>query len=85
MKLNLDPLIKIISHRSLKTGGVEVLREKWHEAKVVPGEDNMDTSVDYQEIVPQNLLPDWTRSPLPVGAPSAVPRPILPATPANAV
>ncbi|KAF8917288.1 fungal-specific actin related protein [Mucidula mucida] len=49
---------------SLKTGGAELSREKWDEAAAAPE----DEEVDRQEL---SILPDWTRSPLPAGAPSA--------------
>ncbi|KAH9928381.1 actin-domain-containing protein [Fomitopsis serialis] len=60
---------------ALKTGGVEVARERWDEADVQPeGEDDgMEGIVDTSRS-PRNVLPDWTRTPLPVGAPPA-PRP----------
>ncbi|KAF9042016.1 actin-like ATPase domain-containing protein [Hymenopellis radicata] len=49
---------------SLKTGGAELSREKWDEAAAAPEGE----VVDRQE---RSILPDWTRSPLPAGAPSA--------------
>lgn len=67
---------------SLKTGGVEVSREKWDEVGPA-GEDSTmgDTSMsapsqsfhaDRDSLNQRNVLPDWTRAPLPTGAPSAV-------------
>ncbi|KAH7868394.1 fungal-specific actin related protein [Lentinula edodes] len=68
---------------ALKTGGTEVSREKWDEAD--PEMEDTDTSISetparsrqtqqqtraLQIPPPRNILPDWTRLPLPVGAPS---------------
>ncbi|KAJ3844824.1 fungal-specific actin related protein [Lentinula raphanica] len=69
---------------ALKTGGTEVSREKWDEAD--PDLENPDASMSGTparstrqtqqqsralQIPPmRNVLPDWTRLPLPVGAPS---------------
>lgn len=58
---------------ALKTGGVEVAREKWDEADVQSDDDAMETAPETMRS-PKNILPDWTRSPLPAGAPPA-PRP----------
>ncbi|KAJ7104005.1 fungal-specific actin related protein [Mycena belliarum] len=60
---------------SLKTGGVEVNREQWDLADSENRDDdgNMDVSMDGERT--QIVLPDWTRSPLPSGAPSALPNP----------
>ncbi|KAI0749669.1 actin family [Daedaleopsis nitida] len=64
---------------ALKTGGVEVQREKWDEAEAQPDTDE-DLPMDSSPPRPaksspaKNILPDWTRTPLPVGAPPA-PRP----------
>ncbi|KAF8802484.1 fungal-specific actin related protein [Phlegmacium glaucopus] len=56
---------------SLKTGGVEVAREKWDENDPNRNnEDSMDISSDPASNF-QNILPDWTKPPLPQGAPSA--------------
>ncbi|KIJ62831.1 hypothetical protein HYDPIDRAFT_135248 [Hydnomerulius pinastri MD-312] len=70
---------------SLKTGGVEVPREKWDEAFAPQNDDDdMITSTVPSEHTPRSILPDWTRTPLPVGAPPAVaPRP--PPSPQTAV
>jgi actin-related protein 10 len=55
---------------ALKTGGAELAREKWDEM-----DESMDVSEDAAgETTPQkarSILPDWTRSPLPTGAPPA--------------
>ncbi|KAF8071805.1 fungal-specific actin related protein [Lyophyllum atratum] len=57
---------------SLKTGGVEVAREKWDEANTNHDPDqSMDISADFEERAARNILPDWTRTPLPAGAPTA--------------
>lgn len=62
--------------RALKIGGAEVAREKWDEADVdMDAEDPMLVSPDRPAT--RNILPDWTRTPLPLGAPPAV-RPLLP-------
>jgi actin-related protein 10 len=74
--------------RSLKTGGTEVAREKWDEADPSKRErdDDMDVSADFSDRSPMSVLPDWTRMPLPVGAPSAVSRPTVdPPSPMTAV
>ncbi|KAF8905070.1 fungal-specific actin related protein [Gymnopilus junonius] len=55
---------------SLKTGGVEVARDKWDDDPSRNADDSMDLSTDVKT-PPRSILPDWTRSPLPVGAPSA--------------
>ncbi|KAF9524875.1 actin-like ATPase domain-containing protein [Crepidotus variabilis] len=65
---------------ALKTGGAEVAREKWDEMDDLnrAADESMDISPDTGPTgavsTPQkakNILPDWTRSPLPTGAPSA--------------
>lgn len=54
---------------SLKTGGVELTREKWDETRL-SGDDGMN--VDTSMTVGRNgILPDWTRIPLSQGAPPA--------------
>ncbi|EIW83785.1 actin-like ATPase domain-containing protein [Coniophora puteana RWD-64-598 SS2] len=60
---------------SLKTGGVEVPREKWDEST----DPNDDMDEDELIMAPagrdaagMNVIPDWTRSALPIGAPPAV-------------
>ncbi|KAJ7285155.1 fungal-specific actin related protein [Mycena rebaudengoi] len=60
---------------SLKTGGTEVNREQWDLADAAnrDGEGSMDISLDVDHRTTQFILPDWTRSPLPAGAPSALP------------
>ncbi|KAF9223377.1 actin-like ATPase domain-containing protein [Gyrodon lividus] len=65
---------------ALKIGGVEVSREKWDEAFSSQidddddddDDDDMATSPIQQEQKPRNILPDWTRTPLPVSASPAV-------------
>ncbi|KAJ3554718.1 hypothetical protein NM688_g2965 [Phlebia brevispora] len=56
---------------ALKTGGAEVARERWDEAdsQVDPDEETVFASPAPRPT--QNILPDWTRSPLPIGAPPA--------------
>ena len=58
--------------RALKIGGVEVTREKWDEADM----DSMDPDdpilLSSDRLMLRSILPDWTRTPLPVGAPPAV-------------
>ncbi|KAJ7707537.1 fungal-specific actin related protein [Mycena rosella] len=64
---------------SLKTGGVEVNREQWDLAEAAnrDGDGSVDASIEAERA--QIVLPDWTRSPLPSGAPSALSNPqILP-------
>ncbi|KAK0480081.1 actin family [Armillaria novae-zelandiae] len=54
---------------SLKTGGVELTRERWDEAASGGDDDmNVDTSVTVGR---SGILPDWTRIPLSQGAPPA--------------
>lgn len=68
--------------RALKTGGVEVSREKWDEADpAAQNADDEDTNVALEtpNRFNRGVLPDWTRTPLPAGAPSATAKP--PATP----
>ena len=61
--------------RALKTGGVEVPRERWDEEDVPPeDEDDAMQGIADTARSPRSILPDWTRTPLPVGAPPA-PRP----------
>ncbi|KAI9000451.1 actin-domain-containing protein [Trametes punicea] len=76
---------------ALKTGGVEVQRERWDEADAGAGaaaqSDDGDVLMDdspprpraVAPSTPRSILPDWTRTPLPVGAPPA-PRPAPAAT-----
>ena len=69
-------LMMYLSLSVLKTGGVEVAREKWDEAD--PAKNDLDDDDDVvmvaptSEYVPRNVIPDWTRGSLPVGAPPAV-------------
>jgi actin-related protein 10 len=62
----------MIRTSALKTGGVEVPREKWDEDGGQPGPDDSTAEGD---VVSRfvNVIPDWTRSPLPMGAPPANP------------
>jgi len=62
--------------RSLKTGGVEISREKWEEADILEEVETEDGAITTVPSSPSSqvyntILPDWTRSPLPVGAPAA--------------
>lgn len=67
----------------MKIGGAEISREKWDEAEAGE-EDDDDENLDIQmggtggSLIPAKRpgfhLPDWTRAPLPPGAPPA-PRP----------
>ena len=65
----------IPTHRALKTGGVEVPREKWDEAEDHPDPGDVMEEDDVAGRSPANVIPDWTRTPLPVGAPPANPLP----------
>ncbi|KAI0091100.1 actin-domain-containing protein [Irpex rosettiformis] len=63
----------------LKIGGTEVAREKWDaaDAQAEPDEDDpMDPLIQTPKPTGWSILPDWTRSPLPNGAPSAKAGPI---------
>jgi len=69
--------------RSLKTGGVELAREKWDEAaeEKMLEEDMQMAEHEHHEAeqvraqiaarIVRSVLPDWTRVPLPAGAPPA--------------
>jgi actin-related protein 10 len=58
--------------RSLKTGGFEVAREKWDEANTNHDQDtDMDIPAEFEDRRARDILPDWTRTPLSVGAPPA--------------
>jgi actin-related protein 10 len=58
--------------RALKTGGSEVTREKWDEANANQDpEESMDLTADFEDRRVRNILPDWTKTPLPIGAPPA--------------
>jgi actin-related protein 10 len=61
---------------ALKTGGEEIAREKWDEAdpdQLLDDEDEDEAAIiERVQGKERNILPDWTRSPLPVGAPPAV-------------
>jgi actin-related protein 10 len=53
-------------HRALKTGGVEVSREKWDEAcSREDPDDSMDDSAEGTVRSAASILPDWTKLPLP--------------------
>ena len=60
---------------SLKTGGVEVARERWDEIddqnNRLNADESMDLSGDNVLQSHRSILPDWTRTPLPIGAPPA--------------
>jgi actin-related protein 10 len=69
--------------RSLKIGAVELSREKWDEATADgegDEEDGMTVSMADRDRV-SGVLPDWTKAPLPPGAPPAVPALRAPQTP----
>ncbi|KAI0271551.1 fungal-specific actin related protein [Gloeopeniophorella convolvens] len=72
---------------SLKTGGVEIARERWDEASGQPDPDDTMEEVGIPGHSAANVIPDWTRTPLPMGAPPAnPPRPQIPeASPRAAV
>ncbi|KAJ7067139.1 fungal-specific actin related protein [Mycena amicta] len=55
---------------ALKTGGAEVNREQWDMVDAANDADDGEEMVVETERK-QLILPDWTRSPLPVGAPPA--------------
>ncbi|KZV94722.1 actin-like ATPase domain-containing protein [Exidia glandulosa HHB12029] len=62
---------------ALKTGGEEITRERWDEADIekedVGSDDDEEAPVEHVvERVRQGgfVLPDWTKTPLPLGAPS---------------
>ena len=65
--------MRLAAYRALKTGGAEVAREKWDEADAEPDPDGDVPMLPETPKSPHSILPDWTRSPLPVGAPSARP------------
>ncbi|VDB99282.1 unnamed protein product [Peniophora sp. CBMAI 1063] len=59
---------------SLKIGGVELSREKWDEADEdlrEQEEEHAGAVLDPPRRVIRTVLPDWTRTPLPLGAPPA--------------
>ena len=65
---------------AVKTGGVEVAREKWDEAGDNPGPDDSIAEGDVASRS-SDVIPDWTRTPLPMGAPPAnPPQPQMPET-----
>jgi actin-related protein 10 len=57
------------SCRALKTGGIEVAREKWDEASSRRGPDESmdDDTGDISGPFTQSILPDWTRMPFLAG------------------
>lgn len=60
-------------HSALKTGGEEILRERWDEAQS-RAPDTGDTITPVTTSLGKKIgmaLPDWTRGPLLVGAPYA--------------
>jgi actin-related protein 10 len=73
------------SHSALKTGGEEILRERWDEAQSRAPDPGDTTSPAVVTPLGKKIgmaLPDWTRAPLMVGAPMAgVRRPVDPRAP----
>ncbi|KAK7682630.1 hypothetical protein QCA50_014430 [Cerrena zonata] len=71
---------------ALKTGGAEITREKWDEAEARTNPDESMT-IEPNDKTIHELVPDWTRSPLPVGAPTVIrSQPaVVPASPQTAV
>ncbi|EJD49546.1 actin-like ATPase domain-containing protein [Auricularia subglabra TFB-10046 SS5] len=74
---------------ALKTGGEEITRERWDEADVEKedideGTEDASERPAAVEIVRQGgqVLPDWTKTPLPAGAPSVFAHVPVPAAPA---
>ena len=70
------PCLILILHSifsALKIGGVEVPRERWDEAEAEPEDDDAVPMVvdSTPPLSTRSILPDWTRSPLPHGAPPA--------------
>jgi actin-related protein 10 len=61
---------------TLKTGGSEISREKWDEADTGEAGEETETPMPVDPSCAPGtynpVLPDWTRSPLPVGAPHVV-------------
>jgi actin-related protein 10 len=56
---------------ALKVGGSEVVRERWDEADASQFDHDDSMLVDDTRPLGSSILPDWTRTPLPTGAPSA--------------
>ncbi|KAI0322262.1 actin-domain-containing protein [Amylostereum chailletii] len=54
---------------ALKTGGVEVSRETWDEGQEYSDPEDANAAIVTPGRFVRNVLPDWTRAPLPVGAP----------------
>ncbi|KAL4062905.1 actin-domain-containing protein [Scleroderma citrinum] len=66
---------------ALKTGGAEIAREKWDEAFAPQDDDDEVTASTARPEQPsKDILPDWTRTPLSVGAPPAAKSPSTQAT-----
>ncbi|KAI6122255.1 actin-domain-containing protein [Pisolithus croceorrhizus] len=69
---------------ALKTGGMEITREKWDEAFSSQNDDDEAaiTAADSEQLL-KDIIPDWTKIPLPVGALSApaAPKPMLATSP----
>ncbi|KAF8525930.1 actin family [Hysterangium stoloniferum] len=65
---------------ALKTGGEEISRERWDEATQNDDDsDAMDTDLtQLRQHRTRPVLPDWSQTPLPVGAPSATAFPNTP-------
>ncbi|PCH42073.1 actin-domain-containing protein [Wolfiporia cocos MD-104 SS10] len=58
---------------ALKTGGLEITRERWDEAALMSGGDyGVRADADALSSSARSVLPDWTRTPLPAAAPHAV-------------
>lgn len=73
--------------RALKTGGAEITREKWDEAEARTNPDE-STTIESNAKTVSELVPDWTRSPMPAGAPPVVIRSqpaMVPVSPQTAV
>ena len=65
---------------------MEVPREKWDEAGDLPGPGDVMEEGDVAGRSTVSVIPDWTRTPLPVGAPLANPPPhICESTPPLAI
>ena len=73
-EVSLADAARFLSYRSLKIGGVELSREKWDEADEdlrAQEEEHAGAALEPPQRVIRTVLPDWTRTPLPIGAPPA--------------